>query len=237
MVTLTSVTKKYGNVVAVNDISFTIDKGEYFALLGPNGAGKTTIVKMLLDFKRPTNGTVTINGLSSLDAMARVGVGYCAENHKIPPHLSARQYLLRIAALSGIEKKEADKKVDELIETVGMAGKDKLKAGTYSKGMVQRIALAGAIMGDPKLLILDEPVSGLDPIGIREVRSILEGLRSKGVTLILNSHLLSEVEKTCDSAAIINKGKILVKDRLSSIITGKETLEDVFVRVVKDSNA
>jgi ABC-2 type transport system ATP-binding protein len=103
--------------------------------------------------------------------------------------------------------------------------------------MTQRIALAGALIGNPKLLILDEPVSGLDPIGIREVRQILDSLRDKGITLILNSHLLSEVEKTCDSAAIMHKGKILIKDRLDAITSGSETLEDVFVRLVKDSHA
>lgn len=103
--------------------------------------------------------------------------------------------------------------------------------------MTQRIALGAALIADPKLLILDEPISGLDPIGIREIREILESLRVSGVTLVLNSHLLSEVEKTCDTAAIMNKGTILIKDKLSSIITGGETLEDVFVRLVKDGHA
>ena len=124
-----------------------------------------------------------------------------------------------------------------MIERMGMAGKEKMEARTYSKGMVQRIALGSALIADPTLLILDEPVSGLDPIGIREVRQILEGLRESGVTIILNSHFLSEVEKTCDTAAIMNKGRILVKDKLSAIVGGGESLEDVFVRLVKDGHA
>ncbi|HEX7510152.1 MAG TPA: ABC transporter ATP-binding protein [Chitinivibrionales bacterium] len=237
MVTLTDVVKKYGALTAVDGISFTIEKGEFFALLGPNGAGKTTTVKMLLDFVRPDSGSVFIDGVSSRNHLARVGVGYCAENHRIPPHLTGHGYVRRAAALAGMAAHEADEKIAAMIETVGMTGKENAEARTYSKGMTQRIALAAALIGDPKLLILDEPVSGLDPIGIREVRTILDGLRSKGVTLILNSHLLSEVEKTCDSAAIMNKGKILVKDRLDAIAEGGETLEDVFVRLVKGSHA
>jgi ABC-2 type transport system ATP-binding protein len=237
MVTLSYVTKKYGQVLAVDSVSYTINKGEFFALLGPNGAGKTTTVKMLLDFVRPTSGTIAIDGVSSENPLARANVGYCAENHHIPPHLTGRQYLRRVASLAGMSKQEANLRIASMIETVGMTGKDGLEARTYSKGMTQRIALAGALLGDPKLLILDEPVSGLDPLGIREVRHILEGLRARGVTVILNSHLLSEVEKTCDTAAIMNKGKILIKDRLGSIVTGAETLEDVFVRYVKEPHA
>jgi ABC-2 type transport system ATP-binding protein len=237
MITLSSVTKRYGAVVAVDGVSFTIEKGEFFALLGPNGAGKTTTVKMILDFVRPTGGAIAIDGVSSRSRLSRVRVGYCGENHRIPPHLTGRGYCRRLASLAGLGKKDADARIEALVETVGMTGKENAEARTYSKGMVQRMALAGALVCDPKLLILDEPVSGLDPIGIRDVRTILESLRTKGVTIILNSHLLSEVEKICDTAAIMKNGRILVKDKLSDIAGGAETLEDVFVRVIKDSHA
>jgi len=237
MVILSSVFKRFGSLVAVDDVSFTINKGEYFALLGPNGAGKTTTVKMILDFVRPTSGSIVINGLPSNNHLSRAGIGFCGENHRIPPHLTGRRYCRRLASLAGMDKKKAETKIEALMELVGMTGKENLEARTYSKGMAQRVALAGALVADPKLLILDEPVSGLDPIGIREVRAILEGLRAKGVTVILNSHLLSEVEKICDTAAIMKNGRILVKDRLSAIAGGSETLEDVFVRLVKDPNA
>jgi ABC-2 type transport system ATP-binding protein len=237
MVSLASVTKRYGALTAVDNVSYTIGKGEYFALLGPNGAGKTTTVKMLLDFVRPTSGSITIGGVPCTCSVARVGVGYCAENHRIPKHLTGLQYLRRVAVLAGLSKKDARLKAEAMIERMGMAGKEKMEARTYSKGMVQRIALGSALINDPKLLILDEPASGLDPIGIREVRQVLEGLRDSGVTIILNSHFLSEVEKTCDTAAIMNKGRILIKDKLSAIVSGGESLEDVFVRLVKDGHA
>jgi ABC-2 type transport system ATP-binding protein len=234
MITFSSITKRYGAQTAVNDVSFTIEKGEFFALLGPNGAGKTTTVKMLLDFVSPTSGTISIDGVSSKIPLARLGVGYCGENHRIPPHLTGRHYCRRIASLIGMDKQSAGKKIEAIIDSVGMSGKENLAAKSYSKGMLQRIALAGALLGDPKIVILDEPTSGLDPIGIREVRQILENLRMRGVTIILNSHLLSEVEKICDTAAIMNKGRILIKDKLSAIVKTDETLEDVFIRIVKD---
>jgi ABC-2 type transport system ATP-binding protein len=237
MVQLSSVTKRYGAAIAVDGVSVTIEKGEFFALLGPNGAGKTTTVKMILDFVRPTAGAITIDGVSSTRHLSRIRVGYCGENPRIPPHLTGRGYCRRLASLAGLEKREANARIEALIETVGMTGKENTESRTYSKGMVQRIALAGALVCDPKLLILDEPVSGLDPIGIRDVRTILENLRSKGLTLILNSHLLSEVEKVCDTAAIMKNGRILLKDKLISIAGGAETLEDVFIRVIRDSHA
>jgi ABC-2 type transport system ATP-binding protein len=238
MITFTSVTKKYGSgALAVDDVSFTVGEGEFFALLGPNGAGKTTLVKMLLDFVKPTRGSVSINGISSGTPRSRQGVGYLAENIRIPSYLSGQTFLERQAELCGMPNNEAKTRIDELLATVGMSGKEKAKIKTYSKGMLQRIGLAGAMLCGTKLLVLDEPVSGLDPLGIRDVRCIMEGLKQKGVTIILNSHLLSEVEKTCDTAAIINKGKIVLKDKISSIVREGETLEDVFVRAIEGPHA
>lgn len=237
MITFTSATKKYGSgTLAVDDVSLTVEAGEFFALLGPNGAGKTTLVKMLLDFIRPTKGTVVINGIPSKNPMARQGVGYLAENLRIPAYLSGLQYLRRQAELCGMDRRDSRRTIDQLLETVGMKGSERLKAKTYSKGMLQRIGLVAAMMCGSKLLVLDEPVSGLDPIGIRDVRRIMEELKQRGVTIILNSHLLSEVEKTCDTAAIINRGKIVLQDRISSIVREGETLEDVFVRAVEGSH-
>jgi ABC-2 type transport system ATP-binding protein len=233
MIELHEVTKRYGSLTAVDRISFSVAKGEYFSLLGPNGAGKTTIVKMLLDFTRPTSGTLSVNGISSKDPACRTAVGYLAENPRIPPNLTGWQYLHRCAELLGMRRSEATEQSAKIVELIGMKGREHTKASTYSRGMIQRFGLGAALTGNPKLLILDEPTSGLDPIGIREIRQLLESLKHQGMTILLNSHLLSEVEKICDTAAIINSGKLLLKDSISSIIKDGETLEDVFVRLVK----
>ena len=154
----------------------------------------------------------------------------------IPPYLSGFEYLSRHASLIGLSGNDAKKEVDRVLEIVSMKGPERKKSVTYSRGMQQRIGLGAALLGRPTLLILDEPITGLDPIGIRDVRKILETLRGRGVTVILNSHLLSEVEKTCETAAILYKGKILVKDTITAIVKDHETLEDVFVRYIEHEN-
>ena len=233
MLSLDSVTKKFGALTAVDKVSYTIQKGESFSLLGPNGAGKTTIVRMLLDFIKPSSGSITINGRPASDPEVRKQIGYIAEHHKIPPYLSGFEYLLRHASLIGLSGKDAKKEVDRVLEIVSMKGSERKKSSAYSKGMKQRIGIGAALLGQPTLLIVDEPISGLDPIGIRDVRNILENLRGMGVTVILNSHMLSEVEKTCDTAAIMYKGKILIKGAISEIVKDHETLEDVFARYIE----
>ncbi len=237
MISLNSVTKRFGTVTAVDNVCYTVGRGEYFALLGPNGAGKTTIVRMLLGFSSPTEGSISIDGMSTVNTEVRRNIGYLAEHHRIPPYLSGREYLMRHAALAGLNGVAAKKEVARVLEIVGMTGRDRKKSATYSKGMAQRIGLGAAILGKPRLLILDEPVSGLDPLGIRDVRNVLDDLRRDGVTVVLNSHLLSEVEKTCDTAAIMHKGRIIVKDAITSIVKENETLEDVFIRCVEREHA
>jgi ABC-2 type transport system ATP-binding protein len=239
MISFTSVTKQYGSsaTLAVNNVSLTINKGEHFALLGPNGAGKTTLVKMLLDFTRPTSGAIAIDGVLCKEPLSRTGVGYLPENIRIPHYLSGRDFLVRQAVLCGMGKDEYGKKIADIVKLVGMEGSFRAKVKTFSKGMLQRIGLASAILTGTKVLVLDEPQSGLDPIGIRDVRHIMEGLRETGVTIILNSHLLSEVEKTCDTAAIINKGSIMRMGKISDFSLANETLEDVFIKIVGGANA
>jgi ABC-2 type transport system ATP-binding protein len=191
---------------------------------------------MLLDFIKPSSGSITINGRPASDPQSRKHIGYIAEQHMIPPYLSGFEYLSRHASLIGLSGKNAAKEVDRVLEIVAMQGPERKKSATYSRGMQQRIGLGAALLGQPMLLILDEPVTGLDPIGIRDVRKILENLRGQGVTVILNSHLLSEVEKTCETAAILYKGKILIKDTITSIVKDNETLEDVFIRYIEHEN-
>ncbi len=233
MIELKSVTKRYGSLTAVDDVSLSLRQGEYMALLGPNGAGKTTIVRLILDLTRPDSGYVSVNGIASTDPACRASVGYLAENQRLPPYLSGWQYLRRCAELLDIPPKVAVDQCRHTVELIGMQGREHTKAQTYSKGMTQRFGLGAAILGNPQLLILDEPTSGLDPIGIREMRLLLESLKQQGTTVLLNSHFLSEVEKLCDTAAIINRGRLLVKDSITSLAAANETLEDVFVRLVK----
>jgi ABC-2 type transport system ATP-binding protein len=236
MIILDSVTKRFGAFTAVDDVSYTIQKGESFSLLGPNGAGKTTIVRMLLDFIKPSSGSIAINGLPASNAESRRKIGYIAEHHMIPPHLSGLEYLSRHASLIGLSGNDARTEIDRVLEVVSMKGQERKKSVGYSKGMSQRVGLGAALLGGPELLIMDEPITGLDPIGIRDVRKVIEALRDTGVTVILNSHLLSEVEKTCQTAAIMYKGKILIKDTISAIVKDDETLEDVFVRYIEHEN-
>lgn len=237
MISFDNVIKKYGNLVAVDEVSINIDKGECFALLGPNGAGKTTLVRLLLGFSRCTAGNIVIEGLPAGRAESRKKVGYLAELNRIPSYLSGEEYLMRHAAFCGLTGSRAKKCVGEILEQVGMNGSEKKKASKYSKGMTQRMGLGAALLGNPELLVLDEPASGLDPLGTRDVRTLLENFKKSGGTIILNSHLLSEVERLCDTVAIMNKGRIKVKGPLSHIVHGSETLEDVFIRHVEDKNS
>ena len=237
MISIQSVSKRYGGLVAVNEVSCSIEKGEVFALLGPNGAGKTTLVRMLMGFSRPSVGNIEIDGVPAHDPASRKQVGYLAEQHRIPPYLSGHEYLMRHAALCGLSRAEAKRSVAEVLEKVGMAGKERQRAGTCSKGMNQRLGLAAAILGDPKLLVLDEPGSGLDPLGMRDVRVVLETLRNEGLTIFLNSHLLSEVERVCSKAAIMVDGRIVVQGEIDVIVGEGESLEDVFVRSVEGAHA
>jgi ABC-2 type transport system ATP-binding protein len=236
MISIESVSKRYGGLIAVNDVSCSIEKGEVFALLGPNGAGKTTLVRMLMGFSRPSAGEIEIDGIPAHDPACRKRVGYLAEQHRIPPYLSGLEYLNRHAALCGLSRAEAKRAVAEVLEKVGMSGKERQKTGTCSKGMNQRLGLAAALLGNPKLLILDEPGSGLDPLGMRDVRVVLENLRSEGLTIFLNSHLLSEMERVCSTAAIMVQGKIVVQGGIDVIVGEGESLEDVFVRSVEGSH-
>jgi len=232
LIQLRSVKKRYRALTVLDNVSFEISAGDYFALLGPNGAGKTTLIRILLDFTRADSGEALIRGVSSRLPSARKGIGYLPENLNLPAYLSGREYLRRHARLSGLSGKEAEMAIDRVLETVGMKSRQKSRCGTYSKGMMQRMGLAASLIASPQILILDEPTNGLDPIGIREFRMILEGLRGQGITLFLNSHILSEVERICDSAAVMDKGSLLIKDEISNLLHEGETLEDVFIRLV-----
>ncbi|MCK5922615.1 MAG: ABC transporter ATP-binding protein, partial [Methylococcales bacterium] len=201
--------KKFGDKVAVSDLTLQVNVGEVFGFLGPNGAGKTTSVKMLLGLISPTSGEGIILDKPLGDRVTRGDVGYLPEHFRFHDWLTASEFLHLHGQLYGMSKAKRNATIPDLLELVGLKGQENVQVGTYSKGMTQRIGLAQAIMNDPKIVFLDEPTSGLDPIGRRLVRDIIMGLREQGVTVFLNSHLLSEVELTCDRVAFIRQGQVV----------------------------
>lgn len=210
------------NVVALKNFSLSVSEGTIFGLLGPNGAGKTTLIKILLGITFPTAGAASVLGEDISNYRIKRSVGYLPENHKFPPYLTAEQLLRFVANLSGYDDKFLSKRIDELLSIVKMTKWKKTKIKKYSKGMMQRIGLAQALINDPKLIFLDEPTDGVDPIGRKEIRDILSELKSRGKTIFVNSHLLSEVELISDRVAILNKGEMILEGTVEDITTSKE---------------
>ncbi len=208
-------------IKAVSNMSLRVPVGVKYGLLGPNGAGKTTFVKMLLSAVHPSAGTAAIFGKDARDPEARRLVGYLPENHRFPTYLSGRSMLDFYSALSGLIPSERQKRVPEMLALVGLADWGDVRIKKYSKGMLQRLGLAQALIHRPQLLVLDEPTDGVDPIGRREIRDILNRLTCEGVTVFLNSHLLSEVESFCEYVAILRKGEIALEGKISALVSGR----------------
>jgi ABC-2 type transport system ATP-binding protein len=205
---------------AVQDVALRVERGTTFGLLGPNGAGKTTFVKMLLSCSHPTAGRAKVFGMDSRIPDARRPVGYLPENHRFPTYMTGRAMLDFYGALSGMNGPSRKKRIAELLAQVGLEQWGDVRLGKYSKGMLQRVGLAQALMHEPTLLILDEPGDGVDPVGRRQIRDILTALEAKGVTIFLNSHLLTEVELFCRDVAIIHKGKLALEGKVADLIAG-----------------
>lgn len=195
-------------VEALRGVSLQVHRGEIFGLLGPNGAGKTTLIKVLLGIVRKSSGEARMLGANSGNRSARQQVGYLPENHRIPRHLTGNTALEYYGGLSGMPLREIRQKRSQLLETVGLAEWGKTSVKKYSKGMLQRIGLAQAMLHNPDLLILDEPTDGVDPVGRKEIREVLKQLKEQGKTVFLNSHLLQELELVCDRVAILVKGEV-----------------------------
>jgi len=208
-------------VRAVDGVSLRVARGATFGLLGPNGAGKTTFVKLLLSAVIPTGGTARVFGRDVHEAEARRPVGYLPENHRFPTYFTGAGMLDFYAALSGVAAADRRRRIPELLELVGLERWGAVRIGKYSKGMLQRLGLAQAIIHSPALLILDEPSDGVDPMGRRHIREILGGLEEKGVTIFINSHLLAEVELFCSEVAIVHQGRVALSGRVKELIAGK----------------
>jgi ABC-2 type transport system ATP-binding protein len=207
-------------IAAVSDVSLRVPLGVKFGLLGPNGAGKTTFVKMLLSAVHPTFGAAYLFGRNSEDPEARRSVGYLPENHRFPTYLTGSGMLDFYSALSGLPATERKRRIPELLELVGLNEWGDVRIKKYSKGMLQRLGLAQALIHKPNLLILDEPTDGVDPLGRRHIRDTLDRLTGTGVTVFINSHLLGEVEAFCEHAAIIDKGRLVLEGKIAALTAG-----------------
>lgn len=221
-ISLSGVSKRYGDTLAVNHVSLSVSHGEVFGFLGPNGAGKSTIVKMILGLTYPTAGDIEVLGQPVGGLAARARVGYLPETFRFHEWLTASELLHFHARLARVPAAQRAGRVRELLELVGLKDRADDRLSTFSKGMMQRAGLAQALVGQPRLVILDEPTSALDPIGRRDVRDRIRELRELGVTVFLNSHLLSEVEQVCDRVAIINHGSIVAEGELDELLSVQE---------------
>ncbi|MFB3904101.1 MAG: ATP-binding cassette domain-containing protein [Acidobacteriota bacterium] len=217
--------KAFGEKVAVEDLSLRVERGEVFGFLGPNGAGKTTSVKMLLGLCAPTSGEGFLLGRPVGTPAALRKVGFLPEHFRFHDWLKAHEFLSVHGRLYGMKETVLKSRVGELLELVGLAAHSEKKLAEFSKGMLQRIGLAQALLNDPEVVFLDEPTSGLDPMGRRLVRDIIRDIKSRGTTVFLNSHLLSEVEVTCDRVSFVKHGRVVQTSQLKSLMNGLLNVE------------
>ena len=233
VIQMDGLTKRYGSILAVDGLSLRVPRGGVFGLLGPNGSGKTTTMSMLLSLVRPTSGTISLFGLEGgrarEEALNRVGA--VVETPAFSPYLSARANL---KYFQGISRKGSTAEIARLLELVGLAERADSKFRTYSMGMKQRLGLAYALLGDPELLILDEPTNGLDPGGMAEVRELVRSLGSGGRTVLLSSHLLHEVEQVCDSIVILSRGRLVAQGSVAELLRQHGAMK---VRTTDDNRA
>ena len=211
-----NLTKRFGRTLAVDGVSFTVGRGQVFGFLGPNGSGKTTTIGMLLDIITPTAGDLRLLGQQGRAGLhqARQRVGATLETPNFYPHLTGYNNLWVTAEIKGLPRT----RIDEALATVGLAARKKDQFRTYSLGMKQRLAVAAAMLGEPDLLFFDEPMNGLDPEGMHEMRDVINNLRQQGRTIFISSHLLHEVERSCTHVAVIKKGKLLAQGSMNEIL-------------------
>lgn len=206
-----------GRVRALRGVAIQVHPREIFGLLGPNGAGKSTLVKIMMTVVRPTRAVGKILGSAVGHKPTLARIGYLPEHHRFPRYLTGRQVLTFYGALSGVDRATCKRRANELLGMVGMSKWADKKISTYSKGMMQRVGLAQALVNDPDLIVLDEPTDGVDPVGRREIRDVMLTLRDKGKTIMLNSHLLSEVETVCDRVSILVQGNVAMQGTLDDL--------------------
>jgi ABC-2 type transport system ATP-binding protein len=219
-------------VHALQDVSIDISPGEVFGFLGPNGAGKSTTIKILLNLIRPDSGRALILDHAVQDPMVRKKVGYLPENPYFYDYLSAKELLWFGGRASGVDSRILKSRISELLDRVGLQAAEKRHLRTYSKGMVQRAGLALALVHDPAVVILDEPMSGLDPLGRKMVGDLILELKAQGKTVFFSSHILNDIERFSDRIGIIDEGRLRLTGNLAEVVSRGESLEDVFMRTI-----
>ena len=230
---LAGASKRYGRRYALAQIDLAVPQGMSVGLLGANGAGKTTALRLLLGFTRPTKGAARLRGLDPFDPASRRGVGYLPERLRLPPATTLERFLHIHAALAGLSGGDLVREVEAVTETTGVRDRLHEPVDGLSKGLAQRAGFAQALLGRPEVLLLDEPTSGLDPLGVRDARLWIESARARGATVLVSSHVLSEIERTCDHVVILREGRVAASGALETLVQPGESLEDVFVRAVE----
>ncbi len=226
----TNLTKRYGSLTAVNKLNLKVERGTIHGFLGPNGAGKSTTIKILVGLLKATEGSAKVLGQEVRvdDANQRLHVGYMPELPKFPKHLKGAELLDIYGRMYGMNQQDRQTQISKLVELVGLKGRENDLIGKYSKGMQQRIGIAQALLNNPELVVLDEPSIGLDPVGMVEVRELVKAISKEGMTVLVSSHLLFEVEQICTHVTIINRGEALASDTLekvSGMISGPATIQ------------
>jgi ABC-2 type transport system ATP-binding protein len=226
VIDLRNVRKTYkGRIEALRGVDVAVGAGEVFGLLGPNGAGKSTIVKIMMTVVRATAGGGTLLGEPLGDKGALSRVGYLPEHHRFPAYLTGRQVVEFFGALAGMRRTERRVRTEEMLDLVRMRDWADRRLGTYSKGMQQRVGLAASLVNDPRLVVLDEPTDGVDPVGRKEIRDLLLRLRGEGRTIFVNSHLLSEIEMVCDRVAIMVQGRVWAQGTIDDLTRASRRFE------------
>ena len=226
VIDLDDVAKTYGRKIqALKGISMRVRRGEVFGLLGPNGAGKSTLVKILMTVIKPSRCRGSMLGRPIGSRAVLRSIGYLPEHHRFPSYLTGAQVLDFYAAMTEVPRADRRKRIPELLELVGMGEWGKTRVSKYSKGMRQRVGIAQALMNNPEIVLLDEPTDGVDPVGRRDIRGIVQELKSRGKTVFLNSHMLSELEMVCDRVAILVHGRVASQGTLDELTAGKERYE------------
>ncbi len=234
VIEIENVSKSYGEHFSLKNISLTLSTGKIFALLGPNGAGKTTLVKLMLSLIHQDSGSVLVNGMDVRNKLSRQGVAFIPEKFTFFPFYTAFGVLEFFGTMKGVDPIDLKAQIDSALKVLNIEELKNRKLSKMSKGQMQRVGLASILIGKNDLIILDEPFSGLDPIGMRDLKEIIKKLKEEGKTLFINSHILLEMEHLCDEVAILNRGEMLYQGSVQEILKKEKSLDDFFYKLINE---